>query len=97
MASEQAGGKKDVGPAADIYALGALLYELLVSRPPFKAATPLDTLLQALSAEPVPVRRLQPKVPRDLDTICHKCLEKDPAQRADAGGDLVDPDLGPWL
>jgi tRNA A-37 threonylcarbamoyl transferase component Bud32 len=82
MAPEQAGAKsKEVGPAADVYALGAILYQLLVGRPPFKAATPLDTVLQVLTEEPVSVRRLQLKVPRDLATICHKCLEKDPGKR----------------
>jgi tetratricopeptide (TPR) repeat protein len=82
MAPEQARGQsKQVGPSADVYALGSILYQLLTGRPPFKAADLMETLLQTLTEEPVPVRRLQPKVPRDLETICHKCLEKDPAKR----------------
>jgi WD40 repeat protein/tRNA A-37 threonylcarbamoyl transferase component Bud32 len=83
MAPEQAegGSKTKVGPATDIYALGAILYELLTGRPPFRAATPLDTVLQLLQEEPVRPRMLQSKIPRDLEIICLKCLEKEPARR----------------
>jgi hypothetical protein len=89
MPPEQAEGKKDIGPAADVYALGAILYECLASRPPFRAATALDTILQVVSEEPPPLRRLNPQTPVDLETIAHKCLQKDPAKRYSTARDLA--------
>jgi tetratricopeptide (TPR) repeat protein len=91
MAPEQAGGRsKEIGPAADVWALGALLYELLTDRPPFRADSPLATLQQVLAQDPVPPRRLRPAVPRDLETVCLKCLQKEPARRYASAAALAD-------
>ncbi len=91
MPPEQADGRNDeVGPAADVYALGAVLYECLTGRPPFLGARAVDVVLQTLTRDPVPVRQLAPKTPRDLETICHKCLQKEPARRYATAQDLAD-------
>ncbi len=82
MAPEQAAGRTHViGPSADVYALGAILYHALTGRAPFKGASVLDTLEQVRSREPVPPRQIHPDIPRDLETVCLKCLQKEPRHR----------------
>jgi serine/threonine protein kinase/WD40 repeat protein len=90
MAPEQAEARRHIGPATDIYALGVILYQLLTGRPPFQGTTPLDTLTRVVSEEPLPPRRLQPRLPRDLETVCLKCLEKDPRKRYENARELAE-------
>jgi eukaryotic-like serine/threonine-protein kinase len=91
MAPEQADRRHHpVGPTADLYSMGAILYELLTGRPPFRAETPLDTLVQVVHEEPIVPSQLRPNLPRDLETICLKCLQKDPSRRYCSGQELAE-------
>jgi hypothetical protein len=96
MAPERAVGKKEVGPATDVYALGAILYECMTGRPPFKAATVGETLAEVIREQPLPPRTIEPGVPRDLEAVCLKCLDKAPERRYPSAAALAD-DLGRWL
>src|SRR5207302_9592953 len=91
MAPEQVIGKPgEIGPSADIYAVGATLYELLAGRPPFRGETLTETERQLLTREPVPPSQLNAKVPRDFETICLKCLQKEPSRRYESASALAD-------
>jgi WD40 repeat protein len=97
MTPEQAEGRQSrVGPAADVWAVGVVLYELLAGHPPFQGESGTETLRQVRMTDPVPPRWVRPDLPRDLDTICLKCLEKDPGKRYATAGELAD-DLERWL
>lgn len=90
MAPEQARGDKSLGPAVDVFGLGAILYAVLTGRGPFVAPTPIETIRRLLHDDPLPPSKLQPAINRDLETICLKCLEKDPARRYQSALEVAD-------
>lgn len=97
MPPEQAeGSHESIGPLSDVYSLGAILYRTLTGRPPFQSSSPMETILQLLNQDPVAPRSLNPSIPIELETICLKCLQKDPAKRYGSAQELAD-DLGRWL
>ncbi len=96
MAREQAQGQAEVGIAADVYSLGAVLYTVLAGRPPFQAASVLETVRQVVEEDPVSLSRLNPTVDLDVETICAKCLQKDPQRRYESAAALAD-DLQRYL
>jgi WD40 repeat protein/tRNA A-37 threonylcarbamoyl transferase component Bud32 len=96
MAPEQAAAKKDLTTAVDVWSLGAIFYECLTGQPPFRGATAFETLLQVTEQDPTRPRALNPDIPHDLETVCLKCLEKDPGRRYDGAEELA-KDLERWL
>ncbi|MFO0941911.1 MAG: serine/threonine-protein kinase [Pirellulales bacterium] len=97
MPPEQAeGSNESVGPLSDVYSLGAILYRTLTGRPPFQSSSPMETILQLLNQDPVAPRSLNPSIPIELETICVKCLQKEPTKRYGSAQELSE-DLGRWL
>src|SRR5262249_14905185 len=90
VAPEQARGEKEIGPAADVWALGAILYECLTGRPPFLAASPFETLMQVVEKDPAAPQQLNAQVPADLQAVCLRCLEKRPHRRYASALELAD-------